>query len=212
MGMLHIEGTAAFREKLSILVSKYIHVFSTTVNTEPARIAPFKIELDVEKWDSLPHERYARPQSQEKQAAMRAFLQKALRDKIIQKSSARQFSQVLLARKKNGTWRFCVDFRRLNLLTKALGWPLQNIESLLIRIVDDEESFTLPLILPPDSIKLLYRKTAGASQRSSLKWVSMNGPALQWDPKESHPISLNKWKQLSSRISSATSLKYMSMT
>jgi hypothetical protein len=134
MGMLHIEGTTAFREKLSILVSKYIHVFSTTVNTEPARIAPFKIELDVEKWDSLPHERYARPQSHEKQEAMKAFLQKALRDKIIQKSSARQFSQVLLARKKNGKWRFCVDFRRLNLLTKALGWPLQNIESLLIRI------------------------------------------------------------------------------
>jgi hypothetical protein len=134
MEMLHIEGSQTFRESLEQLVSKYTHVFTTTVRRDPALLPPLKIEVDQEKWENLPHEKYARPQSPDKQAAIKAFIEQALKDGLIQKSEARQFSQVLLTRKPNGKWRFCVDYRRLNLLTKALGWPLQNIESLLLRI------------------------------------------------------------------------------
>jgi hypothetical protein len=134
MEMLHVEGTQTFRESLEKLVSKYSHVFATTVRRDPALLPPLNIEVDHEKWENLPHEKYARPQSPDKQAAIKAFIEQALKDGLIQKSEARQFSQVLLTRKPNGKWRFCVDYRRLNLLTKALGWPIQNIESLLLRI------------------------------------------------------------------------------
>jgi hypothetical protein len=147
ISMLHIEGTQSFKQSLTRLVSKYKQLFSTSVSKEPARLSPLALEVDAEKWDSLRFEKYARPQSPERQEAVKAFINQALKDGLIRKSDARQFSQVLLTKKPNGTWRFCVDYRRLNLLTKALGWPLQNIESLLLRIGEHRPKFFATLDL-----------------------------------------------------------------
>jgi putative transposase len=40
----------------------------------------------------------------------------------------------LLTPKANGSYRFCVDYRSLNAVTKNLRWPIPNIENLLRRI------------------------------------------------------------------------------
>ena len=163
-------------------MSKYTHVFTTTVRRDPALLPPLKIEVDQEKWENLPHEKYARPQSPDKQAAIKAFIEQALKDGLIQKSEARQFSQVLLTRKPNGKWRFCVDYRRLNLLTKALGWPLQNIESLLLRIGRKRGKFFATLDLTSGfhqtSISLDSRKyTAFITEWGVYEWCrSPMGP------------------------------------
>lgn len=53
---------------------------------------------------------------------------------VIRSSDALFVSQVHLAKKPNGTWRYCIDYRELNEISKAAAWPLPNIQHTLERL------------------------------------------------------------------------------
>ena len=61
-------------------------------------------------------------------------LTQMLKNNVIQKSQAPEYSQVLLTPKPNNKWRFCVDYRNLNDCSDSMGWPIPNIEQMLQRI------------------------------------------------------------------------------
>ncbi|GFU17016.1 transposon Ty3-I Gag-Pol polyprotein [Trichonephila clavipes] len=51
-------------------------------------------------------------------------VQKMLDEGIVQPSESPWSSPVVLVRKKDGSWRFCVDYRKLNSVTKKDVYPL----------------------------------------------------------------------------------------
>lgn len=57
-----------------------------------------------------------------------------LEDDIIQPSSSPWSSPVVVVRKKDGTLRFCVDYRKLNSVTKKDTYPLPRIDDSLDRL------------------------------------------------------------------------------
>jgi len=54
---------------------------------------------------------------------------------VIQESQATEWSQVHLVPKPDGSWRFTLDFVRLNSATGGLeGWPIPNIQQIINRL------------------------------------------------------------------------------
>jgi hypothetical protein len=57
-----------------------------------------------------------------------------LKNKVAVHSNGPWASPVVLLRKKDGEWRFCVDYRRLNSITTKDVHPLPRIDDALSRL------------------------------------------------------------------------------
>lgn len=86
--------------------------------------------------DAKPIKQRYYPVSPVKQKMLEEEVRKMLEDDVIEPSKSPWSSPVILVPKKDGTQRFCVDFRRLNAVTKKDAYPLPYISSILDRLRD----------------------------------------------------------------------------
>ncbi|KAH7551149.1 reverse transcriptase [Bipolaris maydis] len=74
------------------------------------------------------------PIAPEHDAELRDYLQKNLKKGFIRPGSGPMASPILFVKKPNGKWRLCVDFRRLNSVTRKNRYPLPLITELMDRL------------------------------------------------------------------------------
>ncbi|UYV66796.1 hypothetical protein LAZ67_4002874, partial [Cordylochernes scorpioides] len=70
---------------------------------------------------------------------------KMIENHIVKPSESPWSSPVILVRKKDGTWRFCVDYRRLNKITKKDVYPLPSIDDALDSLAGSSYFSTMDL-------------------------------------------------------------------
>ena len=165
----------SLRQKLTDLVTMYQDRFAVNVGSTPAAISPFEIEVDESEWLQLKSEKYPRPQSAAREQAIRKFIRKAIADKVIRPSQASYFSQVLLTPKANGSWRFCVDYRNLNRITKRSGWTIPNIEGLLRKVGSHKAKYYASL----DYTSGYHQAPLAESSRQYTAFVTTEG-VFEW--------------------------------
>ena len=64
---------------------------------------------------------------------------------IIVKSASEWSSPVVMQRKANHTYRFCIDYRKLNAVTKASAYPLPHMDAIFRKLQDAHYISTIDL-------------------------------------------------------------------
>jgi hypothetical protein len=131
-----IEGDSELSRKLRGLVREYKDVFSRNVKQTPAKVEPMEFKLIDEKWAKIKPRMAGPPRKQSAEAnkEIQRQVRKMIALGVIEPSQSSTYSQVLLAPKPGGKWRFCVDYRNLNCCILKFGWPLPNIPEMIDRI------------------------------------------------------------------------------
>ncbi|CAJ2661993.1 unnamed protein product [Trifolium pratense] len=114
--------------EIAILLHTYKDLFNTPSALPPSRSQNHTIPL-IEGANPVKVKPYRYPHSQKEQ--IETMVQDMLQQGIIQPSTSPFSSPIVLVKKKDGTWRFCTDYRALNALTIKDSFPIPTVDELL---------------------------------------------------------------------------------
>jgi hypothetical protein len=114
--------------ELVLLLNKFKEVFHKPTGLPPPRLQNHTIPL-MEGKGPVKVRPYRYPQSQKEQIEI--MIQDMLAEGIIQPSTSPYSSPIVLVKKKDGTWRFCTDYRALNAITMKDSFPMPTVDELL---------------------------------------------------------------------------------
>jgi hypothetical protein len=124
----NVKGSVSDQQRLLKLLNENIDIFSKTLSKIPAKLNPMKMEVDYDAFKNDKRSREpTRAQTAARKMAIREWIRQAIADAIIKPSSAEAWSQLMLAKKPNGKWRFAIDYRALNKYTKTTRAQIPNI-------------------------------------------------------------------------------------
>ena len=136
-----------------------------------------------------------------KKEETRKLIQEMKDGGIIRPSSSPWSSPVILVKKKNGTTRFCIDYRRVNAVTRKDAYPLPRVDDTLDTLSGSAWFTTLDLVSgywqievdPNDREKTAFATTEGHFEFNRMPFGLCNAPStfqrlmdlvlagLQWD-------------------------------
>ena len=109
----------------------YEELFYPIMGNSPSRPVEHEITL---KPTAKPKKLSPYPMSSEKRTAMHQQITDLLKQGAIEPSYSSWASPLLFVKKKDNSWRICVDFRNLNAETKPDAYPLPRMSTLLQQI------------------------------------------------------------------------------
>ena len=151
----------------------------------PHRPYDHKLEFTQEGYQNLPKSRLY-PISGYKLQKVKEYLEEHLKKGFIVPSQAPFASPVLFAAKPDGGLRFCVDYRKLNVITKRNRYPIPLIDKVLGRVqgykyltrLDIITAFNKLRIYPESEDFTTFITSLGVYKYRVLLFGLTNGPAL----------------------------------
>ena len=116
-------------DSLKKVLKKHKQRFPKKLPKKPAKLKPFRIIM-IDPNQHLPYRR-PRRYSNERRKIIRKSVEKLIKEGVIDPSKSPIASTVVLARKPDMTWRFCVDYRAVNAASVTDATPLPRIDDVI---------------------------------------------------------------------------------
>lgn len=167
---------------------EYVDVFSKAASDElpPRRTNDYRIELEEGKTaESAVGYSPLYKQTAEELEAARDYIVDNLNKGFIGPSAAPFASPILMARKPGGGLRFCVDYRKLNAITRKDRYPIPLVDELMERIsgakiftkLDIRQGFHRIRLDPKSEDLTTFRTRYGTYKYHVVPFGLTNGPA-----------------------------------
>ena len=139
---VRVEGSPLVQQELKKLIAEFSDIFKATVQDVPAKLTPFKLEVDTEKWHKPANQLRCRRLDRERERELDSLVKILIDHKIIEACDSAYYSHAFLVPKPNGKWRLVLDFKNLNGATvNCYKWPLPDIKEMLHRVGDSRPEF-----------------------------------------------------------------------
>ena len=156
-------------------------MFETPTGLPPHRVYDHAITLEV--GHNPPNSRPYRYSPQQKDEIERQVVE-MIKAGIVKPSMSPYASPVLLVKKKDDSWHFCVDYRKLNAITVKNKFPLPMVDELLDELAGSKIFSKLDLragyhqirMHEPDEEKTAFKTHSGHFQFRVMPFGVTNGP------------------------------------
>jgi hypothetical protein len=169
-------------EDVKDLLLQYADIFQDPKNLPPHRAYDHAVPLFP---GSLPVNARPYHYSPQHKTEIENQVKKLLEAGLITHSHSPFASPVLLVKKKDGSWRFCVDYRKLNDLTVKNRFPMPIVEEILDELagskfftkLDMRSGYHQIRMLPADEYKTAFKTHQGHYQFRVMPFGLTNAPA-----------------------------------
>ena len=173
------------QDLLLALLMEYLDVFARSRDelgrTESTDVLQHEIITD----GASPIRQRFQRLSPEKRAEMRMMLNDMLKKNLISPSKSPWTAPIVLVKKRDGTCRFCVDYRQVNGVTRKGAYPLPRVDDILETLAGSQLFSTLDLVSgywqvevkPENQEKTASVTSEGLYEFNVLPFGLCNGPA-----------------------------------
>ena len=130
------------REQMSSVLKEYQGIFATNLSEIGLTT---QAEHRIETGDASPIKQLPRRLPNALKPVVEEQVQEMLQNDVIEPSKSPWASPIVLVKKKDGSWRFCIDFRKLNEVTIKDAYPLPQVNDLIDTLSGHKYFTTLDL-------------------------------------------------------------------
>ena len=170
------------KEDLAALLQQYADIFAAP-GDKLGRTT--KLRHYINTGTAPPIRQHLRRTPPAQRTAAKELLKEMRHSDVVQPSSSGWASPIVLAKKKDGTVRFCVDYRKLNQVTHKDAYPLPRIDDTLEMLSESQLFSTLDLassywqveLAEEDRAKTAFCTTEGLYEFKVMPFGLCNAPA-----------------------------------